>query len=227
MDRGGAAARVVVILGLAGCAGSAAVPVALTPTHEIKASEYEEVLRRWTRGDEVYDGLESKLFVHATFHSPEFRRAFALRHTDVYGPGSEEASRLLLTSPEAEEQLEFFFSASTSSPGWNDFDRPDSIWRVTLEGDDHERVDGKVLRLRASANLRVIYPFITDYAKTYTVRFPRTTPGGRPVISNMSHKFVLRFSSALGTANLIWNLIPSSVPDEGVREQQPLPKKPE
>jgi hypothetical protein len=211
----------VLVVGLIGCATP--VPLTLTPTREIKASDYDDVLQRWTRRDDVYDGLDSKLFVHATFHSPEFRRAFALRHTDVYGPGSEEASRLLLTSPEAEEQLEFFFSASTSSPPWNDFDRQDSIWRVTLEGDDHERVDGKVQRLRASANLRVIYPYITDFAKTYAVRFPRTTPSGRPIISNFTERFVLRFSSALGTANLVWNLRPSSAPPPAAPE--PLPKK--
>src|SRR5256885_11940883 len=98
--------------------------------------------------------------------SPEFRRVFSLRHTEVYGPGSEETA-VLITNAEAEEQLEFFISASTSSPQWNDFDRDNSIWRVTLESEDHERVDCKVRRLRASANLRVIFPYISDYAKTY------------------------------------------------------------
>src|SRR5688572_791877 len=134
---------VSVALWAAGCVTARQEQLTLQPTGGVRAEDYNEILKRWTRDDEVYDGLDSKLFVSATFHSPEFRRAFAMRHTDVYGQGSEEAGRLLLTSPEAEEHLEFFFSASTSSPQWNDFDKENSIWRVTLEGEGNEKVDGK------------------------------------------------------------------------------------
>jgi hypothetical protein len=201
-------------------------PLSLQPTKEVQAEDYEEVLGRWTRKDEVYDGLDSKLFVFVTFHSPEFRRAFLLRHTDVYGKGSEEASRLMLTSPEAEENLEFFFSASTASPQWNDFNQPDSIWRITLEGEDGERVDGKIEKLKTTANLRVIYPYISDYARTYAVRFPRMTPMGQAVISAGTRRFTLRISSALGEAKLVWALKgqaggPASLP----KENEPLPDK--
>ncbi|MCK6551294.1 hypothetical protein L6R52_35995 [Myxococcota bacterium] len=217
----------VAVLALLGACATEQYPLTLQPTRDVRADDYERVLERWTRKDEVYDGLDSKLFVWVTFHSPEFRRAFLLRHVDVYGPGSEEASRLLLTSPEAEEHLEFFFSASTGSPTWNDFDKESSIWRVTLEGEDHERVDGKVERVKATANLRVIYPYITDFSRTYAVRFPRTTPSGRPVISASSKVFTLRMSSALGTAKLEWRLEPTSKAPAGTEpERAPLPDKP-
>lgn len=197
---------VLLPLVLGGCA--AEVPLTLQSSPELLAADYSAVLHRWTRKDAVYDGLDSKLFVWATFHSPDFRRVFLLRHTDVYGPGSEEANRLLLTAPDAEEHLEFFFSASTGSPEWNDFERPNSIWRVTLEGDEHERVEGRVERIKSNANLRVIYPYITDYARTYAVRFPRTAPSGAVVIGAHTREFTLRFASALGTATLTWELAP-------------------
>lgn len=195
---------------LASCA-SQPEPLSLQPTKELTPEDYDEVLSNWTRKDEIYDGLDSKLFVHVTFHSPEFRRAFLLRHTDVYGKGSEEASRLMLTSPEAEENLEFFFSASTASAGWNDFAQPDSIWRITLEGDDGEKVEGKVEKRKITANLRVIYPFITDFAKTYAVRFPRMTAMGKPVLSTTTQQFMLRIASALGEATLVWKFKPTPV----------------
>jgi hypothetical protein len=207
------------------CASAPKEPLMLQPAHEFDADDYERVLERWTRKDEVYDGLDSKLFVFATFHSPEFRRAFLLRHTDVYGKGSEEASRLMLTTPEAEEHLEFFFSASTASPQWNDFAQKDSIWRITVEGDEGERVDGKVERLKTTANLRVIYPYINDFARTYAVRFPRMTASGHPVIHAGSRGFTLRISSALGEARLRWDLAPQSK-SAPASPRETLPDKP-
>src|SRR5437588_781229 len=97
---------------------SESVPLTLQPTHEIKADDYEDILKRWTRRDTVYNGLDSKLFANATFHSPEF-------------------------------------------------------------------------------------------PKTYAVRFPRMTASGHPVISSATHQLILRMSSALGQAKLIWNLTPT------------------
>lgn len=197
------------LLALTACAGQQE-PLSLQPQAELTADDYDDVLARWTRKDEIYDGLDSKLFVFATFHSPEFRKAFLVRHTSVYGKGSEEASRVMLTSGESEENLELFFSASTSSAQWNDFDELDSIWRITLEGDDGEKVDGKVEKLKTTANLRVIYPFINDFAKTYAVRFPRMTPLGKPVLSNASKSLKLKISSALGEAQMSWALKPGA-----------------
>ncbi len=191
--------------------------VSLQPSPDLSVEDYEDVLGRWTRKDKVYDKLESKLFVHATFHSPEFRRAFLLRHPEVYGRGSEVARMLALTAPEADEALEFFVSAFTTDMRWNDFDEEDSIWRVTLIGESGEPVDGEVRRLKTTANLRVIYPFITDFARTYSVRFPRTDPSGRPVLSSRSEGMKLRFVSAVGQATLTWRLRPietSTVTDE-------------
>lgn len=225
----------MIALSAAGIACAAAEhPSVLTlqPTREITAADYTNVLRAWTRKDEIYNRLDSKLFVWATFHSSEFRRAFGLRYTDVYGPGSEEASRLLLTNPEAEELLEFFFSASTARPQLNDFDRETTIWRITLEGDDYEPVDGKVEKIKPTANIRVIYPYVTDFARTYVVRFPRTTPSAKPLITVASKRLALRFRSAFGQATLVWNLQPTSpmVPEEMRRSPAappPLPKKEE
>lgn len=197
-------------------------PLSLQPPEDINSESYEEVLQKWTRSDKVYrDGLDSILFVHATFHSPEFRKAFLLRHPDVYGRGSEAARRLALISEGAEESLEFFFSATTSEMAWNDFDKPDSIWRVTLSSDHAESVDGTVVRLRTTANLRVIYPYISDFARTYAVRFPLSTVTGEPLVAAYTKKFTLRFSSALGAANLEWDLVPLARPPVTA----PLPKK--
>lgn len=200
------------LLWLLGACATPVQPLSLQPSGEVRSGDYDEVLGRWTRSDKVYDQVHSVMFVHATFHSPEFRRAFALRHRDIYGPGSEEAARLSLTAEGAEDTLEFFISAWTADNRWNDFAQTDSIWRITLSGlaPDAERVAGEVRRIRKSANLRVIYPYVTDFARCYSVRFPRTTPSGEPLITSASRGFVVRISSGLGEAMLSWDLQPTA-----------------
>lgn len=203
--------RTPLIALLAACAGCANQgPLTLAPSGTITADDYESVLDAWTRSDKVYDILESKLFVYATFHSPAFRRAFVLRHTAVYGKGAEEAQRLIVTKPEYEEHLEFFFSAYTPDRAANDFDQEDSIWRVTLRGDDGEPVIGEVVKITPTSNIRVIYPYITAFSKTYAVRFSRTTEEGAPVLTSATTQFEVRMVSAIGEAVLTWDLEPTA-----------------
>lgn len=198
---------VAALTGLGACSHQAPL-LSLQPRGTLTAADYEEVLADWTREDRLYDGLDSQLFVYSTFHSPEFRKTFLLRHPNVYGRGSEAASRLALTQLDGVEAIEFFFSAFTSDIKWNDFDREDSIWRVVLKSDESDAVDGQISRVKPTANLRVIYPYISDFSRTYVVRFPRTDAAGTPVISSMSKEIELLFLSALGRVKLHWKLMP-------------------
>lgn len=198
-------------LALLFCVGCSSVDTQAHPlvtSGAIQANEYDDYLRRWTREDEIYDGLYSVAFLHATYHSPSFRRAFLVRHPNVYGKGSEEAQRLTLTRPEAENFHEFFVSISTSNPTWNDLSRHNSIWQVTLTSDDGEPVDAEVARVKTTANLRAIYPYITPYAKTYAVRFPLSTFTGEPVLTPKTRQLALHVKSALGEAKLTWLIAP-------------------
>ena len=190
------------------CASRPPAPLSLVSTANLTADDYEWALDRWTRSDEIYDQLDSIAFAFVTFHAPEFRKAFALRHTDVYGPGSEEASRLLLIRPEAEASHEFFLSVATTENRWNDFDKPDSIWRITLRGDNVTPVAATVERIKVNANLRAIYPFISPFAKTYAVRFRLSGLDRKPVLTGQTERLVLRVASALGKADFVWTLKP-------------------
>ncbi len=201
--------RLFAIMGLSSCLACASaepVRVRLMHTQVPTEKDYKEVLGRWTRSDKVYELLEAVLFVSATFHSPEFRQAFLVAHPNVYGRGSDEARRLALLEGGAEENFEFFFAAYTADASWNDFGKEESIWRVTLEGDEGEKVDGVVTRLKTNANLRVTYPYVTPWSRTYAVRFPRTGSDGRLLIRPTADHFTVRFSSALGEGVLTWYL---------------------
>ena len=198
---------ILLALSLFACAGPERY--SLTPRPDLTADDYEDVLDAWTQDDKLYDRLDSIMFVFGTFHSPEFRKAFLLAHAEVYGPGSDTASHLTLTDPEAEHSHEFFLSVSTSRVEWNDLDKnKESIWRVTLVGEGEEVVLGTVEKIRTTANIRAIYPYVTDFAKTYRVRFPLTTTAGRPILTNKTGQLTMRIASALGACEMTWYLEP-------------------
>ncbi|MBI2375900.1 MAG: hypothetical protein HYV07_18045 [Deltaproteobacteria bacterium] len=195
------------LLGLAlGACHAQKPPISLAPP--LGDAPYEEVLDAWTREDRVYDRLESRIFATATFHSPSFRRAFLMRREDFSGPGSEEARRLSLTDSSAEEGFEFFLSVSTPTTDWNDLDEPDSIWRVSLVTEDGRTSKAKITRVKPNANVRAIYTYITDYAFTYSVRFPLTDDTGAPIIGSATRQIRLELASSVGKASLVWDLVP-------------------
>lgn len=198
---------IALALTISGCAG-ASRPLSLQPAADLDEASYKDVLKRWTKKDEVFDGLFSVMYANATFHSPELRKAFLLRFPESYGRGSDEARRLTLADPEAESHWEFFLSASTSNQRWNDLARPDSIWRVTLRADGGPEVDAIVRLIPLNANLRVFYPYLTPFATGYGLKFPLVTPEGTPTIGPETKTVVLRVSSALGAAEMVWQLTP-------------------
>ncbi|MEL6189010.1 MAG: hypothetical protein AAFU79_30690 [Myxococcota bacterium] len=192
-----------------GCA-STPDPLSLAPTETLEAQDYPEVLSRWTRSAEIFDGLFSVMYLNASFHAPELRKAFLLRFPESYGRGSDEAERLTLANPDAETHWEFFLSASTPHQAHNDLARPDSIWRVSLRADGGPEVEARVRRVDLNANLRVFYPYVTPFASGYGLEFPLTTLEGTPLIRPETRKVVLRVASALGSAEMEWALSPSA-----------------
>lgn len=175
---------------------------------KLTADDYDDVLESWTRKDEIYDGLEHKLFVSATLHSPEFRRAFALAWPNVYGSGGQVTRRELVElTGEVERSHTFFLSVFTAENKWNDFDSADSIWRMTLRSGDVEVEPTAIFEIKKDANLTAVYPHIGRFDECYLVRFPMTDHQEKLIITSTSESATLRIASALGTATLDWNFI--------------------
>src|SRR5688500_6445321 len=73
------------------------------PDTSVRAQDYEGVLMSWTRSYKLYDRLDNILFVTATYHAPEFRRAFAVAFPEIYGHGGNVTRKELL---EVSEEVE-------------------------------------------------------------------------------------------------------------------------
>ncbi len=182
----------------------------LNASRPLQASDYPGVIDTWTRSDKVYKSLDTKLFVSSTCHAPEFRRAFAMAFPDIYGQGGEITRRELVDlSGDVEQYNNFFVSMHTAKGKWNDLAREDSIWRVTLMGNEGVEVSpAEILSIKIDANLRNVYPYIGDFDKAYLVRFPLTDPMRRLIIDRDATEFTLRIASALGVATMKWELAP-------------------
>ena len=121
----------LMVFALGACAAQIPRGVLHGPSRVLEPKDYDMVLNTWTRSAKIYQGLDSKMFVTATFHSPEFRRVFALAFPEIYGHGGNITRRELVDlTHDIEQYLTFFVSAYTADRKWNDLAKPDSIWRL-------------------------------------------------------------------------------------------------
>jgi hypothetical protein len=203
--------RGLLCLALCGAGCSPPRPAVLhSPTTPLSAEDFPVVLSTWTRTDKVYQGLDNKLFVTATYHAPELRRAFAIAFPEIYGHGGTVTRQELVDlTPAAEQSNTFFLAAYTPDTKWNDLAQTDSIWRVTLIGDNEvAAAPVEIQQVKVDENLRVVYPYIGRFDRCYLVRFPLADPMERLVIDPGGTGFRLRVASALGAAELVWQLSP-------------------
>jgi hypothetical protein len=180
---------------------------------DLTGTEFDDVLRTWTRSEKIYRGLENKAFVSATYHSPELRRAFQMSFPDIYGHGGEITRRELVDlTGDVEQYHTFFVTMYTPLDRWNDLGQPDSIWRLQLTGvgsnGQIEVEPERIVQVKIDENLRTVYSHIDRFDKAYLVRFPLAGPIGGVVLGPETRRFMLRIASALGSAELVWELEP-------------------
>lgn len=173
----------------------------------LTAEDYQGVLETWTRSDKVYKRLDNIIFVTATYHSPELRRAFALAFPDIYGHGGDVTRRELVDLTGDVEQFHtFFLTAFTPDRKWNDLEKVDSIWHMTLAGSGSAVNPHTIELVNIDENLRTVYPHIDRFDKAYLVRFPLIDTSEELLIGPETKSFTLRIASALGVAQPTWNL---------------------
>lgn len=199
---------VLTAVGLPACAQSRVAHI-YGPVGEIAPEDYGAVLDAYTRSYKLYDRLDDILFVTATYHAPEFRKAFAVSFPEIYGHGGRVTRKELLElTGNVERYHTFFMVAYTPKRDWNDFDQADSIWNVTLVGPHTTVPAAEITEVKVDENIHVVYPYVNRFDKAYLVRFPLTDAEGRLVIDNETRAFTLRLASALGAAEPTWTVKP-------------------
>ncbi len=182
-----------------------------TGPREYVASDYPQVLKRWTRDQSliVFQELDDKLTVTATYESWDFRWAYVVRYAADYRLTVEQRRELLeRTLHETAEDHEFYVALYGTNWRWTDLSRPTSAWIVRLIDDQgSETVPSKIEAIvKPGAIERRYFPYTTVWRHAFRIRFPRQGIDGRATIAPNARWFGLRFAGAEGNQELRWDI---------------------
>jgi hypothetical protein len=203
------AAALALPFALAGCA-TEKVSLGGGP-REYVASDYGEVLKRWTRSEQLLNvtELDDLLTVTATFESWDFRWAYCIRYAQDYRMTVEQRRELLeKTLRESLESHQFYVALYGSNWRWVDLTRANSAWIVRLIDDKGaETAPSEIEKIAKPGALeRTYFPYTTPFRQVFRIRFPRVSHDGRPTIAPDARWIGLRFAGAEGNEELRWDI---------------------
>ena len=195
--------------------------------------DYGMALRKWTRKVALYSGLETRAFVRMVYLSPDFVDAQAKELTRMRAELPDKAAQTLAKMREDYRQPSFFAVVYIPDKTANDWNEPNSVWRLALNMGLGEQPPEKITRFEVpfNAELRALYPYLDEYSTAYLLRFPdpeaaASGPGTvRPAAEQFTPSEVqLIAAGALGKMVFRWRLdgAPEEPPSaEPGPEQQP------
>lgn len=201
-------ALLVLILGSFSC-GSSPPPVSLEGQWPNSAGEYDDVTEAWTRSGKLIapfsDGMSKLLQVSATFHSPEWRRAYVDFRSKREMLADSSRAELLAAQQAADEKFyEVMLLVQTHSFRENDLQKGKrSVWRLALVdagGNEVEPTEVKSVRTPREY-MRPYYPLVTEQDELYVARFPKE---GLQLFGGGAKQFSLKMASSKGGVELIW-----------------------
>lgn len=214
--RGGVAAAVAAVVvavaalgSVGGCGTPKPEPVDFSSVPRHYSSEaYRGVYDRWTRHQKVVYETESAIEVWATFKSRDFREAFVAHYAEAYSLNGADREQLLQSQREAATRAyEFLITAQSANYRWNDLEKKNSPWRVTLlDGAGNEMVPEqfKVEKLPDMFE-REFFPAKTPFTKTYLAYFPRAGEKSVEFAGERTGRISLRFAGPMGHTELTWS----------------------
>jgi hypothetical protein len=197
-----------ILLALAtGCGNAKPVLVDFsTAERDYRATDYESVYKRWTRHERVVHEVEYALDMWATFRTSDFRQAFVARYAERYALSDEDRARLLQGQMEAARgSYEFLATAQSANYRWNDLEKKNSVWRVTLLDALGNTLSPQSIRVEKLPEMFELefYPVKTPFTKTYLIHFD--TPA-EPVgfEGEKTGRVILRVAGPWGQADFVW-----------------------
>jgi hypothetical protein len=177
---------------------------------EYLATDYDHVLVRWTRTEQLValSELENFLTVTATFESWDFRWAYVVRYAEDYRLSIEQRRKLLDTTlAETRQHHQFFVAIYGGNRRWIDLTRPNAAWIVRLIDDKgNETAPEEITAIPKPGPIeRTYFPYASAWRQVFRVKFPVSTPNG-PTIRKDAMFVGLRFAGAQGNQELHWNL---------------------
>ena len=178
---------------------------------EYTDSDYPQVLERWTRSKSLVaiSELDNLLTVTSTFESWDFRWAYVVKYANDYRLTVEQRRSLLeKTLAETQDSHRFYVTLYGTKVRWTDLTKPQTAWIVRLIDDEgNETAPTAIELISRPGPLEIRYfPYTTVWRHVFRIRFPTTTPDGRPTIASDARWFGLRFAGAEGNEELRWEI---------------------
>jgi hypothetical protein len=210
----GTSLAALVALALPLACGTARVSLGEGP-REYVATDYERVLDRWTRTEQLFvaSDLDDLLTSTATYESWDFRWAYVVRYAEDYRLTVDQRRALLERSlAEAGRYHQFYIALYAQRWQWSDLNAENPAWIIRLiddRGNETAPSDIEAIR-RPGAIERTYFPYSTPWRRAYRVRFPVARSDGRHTISPDARWFGIRFAGAQGNEQLVWQVDQSS-----------------
>lgn len=177
--------------------------------------DYSQALQVWTRSGTIYNQLDTELLITATYHAPEFLRAYVAAYARAYQLDEAREKDLWQERQDnLQEFHEFILAAYVPESDWNDFAHPRSTWKLYLETEREERLSPiEIRRIRkVSPLITSFYPYVKPWETIYKVRFATRSPGSdEPFLRSGDQSLLLVVTSPRGAVRLRWQLQTSGV----------------
>ena len=194
--------RALLLLGLIAC--GAPQKVDTSGQWPATPPSYEDATDAWTRKASLRGQYQEVVELAATFKSPEWRAARAVRdadNRDLQGPQRD--AFMAQAQAEAAGPYEIELMVTTWDRRENDLDRgKKSVWSVVLIDQNGTQIEPLeiVKDKRPAFTVRADFPAFGDFATAYVARFPNTPPVLGPGVK----KFRLRMFSVRGAVEVAW-----------------------
>jgi hypothetical protein len=175
--------------------------------------EYGKALKRWTRTVALYSGLETRAFARVVYLSPEFVTAQALEISRMRAELPDQAARTLARMRDEDRPPTFFAVVYMPDKTANDWNLPESVWRIALNLGMGEQPPVSVTRFETpfNAELRALYPYLDEYSTAYLLKFPEPSaqpqdPARTPMERFIPAEVHMVVAGALGKMTFNWRL---------------------
>lgn len=166
-------ALLIPLFSFSGCSffSSIGIPPALQSTRGYKAS-----LEKSTRKEDIYNKLNTVMYIRATYFSKSFIYAYSKEYANYYMLSKKAFKEKLHTlSSKFGKYITLFVSVYTPKKSYNNLDSARSIWMVYLVNNEGESV--MPVSIKPSQEKRVFlkkfFPYVTDWSKQYIIKFHR------------------------------------------------------
>jgi hypothetical protein len=200
------------LLALSAASGCSQPQVHLSEgTREYVASDYDAVLRAWTRSAQLttLDAMDNVLTVTATYESWDFRWAYAIRYSEDYRLTIDQRHALLERSlADTQDKHEFYVALYAQKYKWNDLNAEQPAWIVRLIDDTGtETAPVQIQTIRRPGAIELTYfPYTSPWRSAFRISFPRVRADGRATIPGAARWFGLRFAGPQGNQEIIWRV---------------------